>query len=102
VRLRAAPTRAELAALNDEFSDICTRGRIESTPPQPPEVSGNDHLHLPRIALHFDRSSHGRLRSLIDALNSLPSAPPVAAPDPESATAAGSPPEVEESEEDAG
>jgi uncharacterized protein (TIGR00730 family) len=102
IRLRAAPTRAELAALNDEFADICTRGRIESTPPKPPEVSGNDHLHLPRIALHFDRSSHGRLRALIDALNRLPSAPPVAAPDPESATAAGSPPEVEESEEDAG
>jgi uncharacterized protein (TIGR00730 family) len=98
IRLRSAPTRAELAQLNDDFSDICTRGRIESTPPQPPEVSGNDHLHLPRIALHFDRASHGRLRALIDALNNLDSAPPVAAPDPESAVAAGSPPEVEPEE----
>jgi uncharacterized protein (TIGR00730 family) len=95
IRLRAAPTRAELAQLNETFSDILTRGRIESAPPQPPEVSGNDHLDLPRIALHFDRASHGRLRALIDALNHLPSGPPLAAPDPESATAAGSPPEVE-------
>ncbi|MGI8809280.1 MAG: TIGR00730 family Rossman fold protein [Acidimicrobiales bacterium] len=95
VRLRAAPTRAELADLNDRFADICTRGRIESTPPQPAEISGKDHLDLPRIALHFDRASHGRLRALIDALNRLPSAPPLAAPDPDSAEAAGSPPEVD-------
>ncbi len=96
IRLRAAPTRAELADLNAHFGDILTRGRIESAPPQPPEVAGNDHLDLPRIALHFDRASHGRLRTLIDALNALPSAPPLAAPDPESVTAAGSPPEVDE------
>jgi len=95
IRLRAAPTRAELADLNDRFADICTRGRIESTPAQPAEVSGNDHVELPRIALHFDRSSHGRLRALIDALNGLASAPPLADPDPDSAEAAGSPPEVE-------
>ena len=31
---------------------------------------------MARIALRFDRMHHGRLRSLIDALNALPSAPP--------------------------
>jgi hypothetical protein len=102
IRLRAAPTRAELAELNERFADILTRGRIESTPPQPAEISGNDHLELPRIAMHFDRASHGRLRALIDALNSLPSAPPVAAPDPDSAAAAGSPPEVDPAADDDG
>ena len=100
IRLRAAPTRAELADLNERFADIVTRGRIESTPPQPAEVSGNDHLGLPRIALHFNRASHGRLRALIDALNGLPSAPPLAAPDPDSAAAAGSPTEVDAAGED--
>jgi len=95
VRLRAAPTRAELAALNRDFADICVRGRIEAAPPLPPEVADGDHLELPRIGLQFDRASHGRLRALIDAVNDLPSAPPLAAPDPESAAAAGSP--VEES-----
>jgi uncharacterized protein (TIGR00730 family) len=96
IRLRAAPTRSELADLNERFADICTRGRIESTPPQQAEISGNDHVELPRIALHFDRASHGRLRALIDALNGLPSAPPLAAPDADSAAAAGSPPEVDD------
>ena len=100
IRLRAAPTRTELADLNERFADICTRGRIESTPPQPAEVSSGDHLELPRIALHFDRASHGRLRALIDALNALPSAPPVAAPDADSAAAAGSPPEVDDGPDD--
>ena len=99
IRLRAAPTRAELADLNERFADILTRGRIESTPPQPPEISGHDHVELPRIALHFDRASHGRLRVLIDALNALPSAPALAAPDADSAAAAGSPPELDEGED---
>jgi uncharacterized protein (TIGR00730 family) len=95
IRLRAAPTRAELADLNERFADICTRGRIEATPPQPPEVAGDDHVELPRIALHFDRASHGRLRAFIDALNGLGSAPAIAVPDADSAVAAGSPPEVD-------
>jgi len=91
IRLRAAPTRAELAGLNEAFADICTRGRIETAPPAPPELADRDHVDLPRIGLHFDRAAHGRLRCLIDALNRLPSAPVLAAPDPESAAAAGSP-----------
>jgi len=101
IRLRSAPTRAELADLNDRFGDICTRGRIESAPPHPAERADHDHEELPRIALHFDRASHGRLRALIDALNHLPSAPPaVAAPDRDSAAAAGTPPEVDPEEEE--
>ncbi len=75
MRLRAAPTASELAGLNDEFSDIIVGGRIEATEPLTPEVSGGDHLNLPRIIMRFDRRSFGRLRSLIDALNALPSAP---------------------------
>ena len=86
--------------LNERSADICVRRRIETAPPQPAEISGNEHLELPRIALHFDRASHGRLRALIDALNSLDSAPPLAAPDPDSAAAAGSPPEVEDPSEE--
>jgi hypothetical protein len=102
VRLRATPTRAELAELNESFADIVTRGRIETVPPLPAEVADRDHLDLPRIALHFDRASHGRLRALIDALNALPSAPAaVAAPDPDSAAAAGSPVEEDRQEPEA-
>ena len=75
LRLRADPTDDEVAALNDDFGDILTRGRIERTSPLPPEVSGRDHLDRPRLALHFDRMHHGRLRDLIDRLNGLDSAP---------------------------
>jgi len=93
VRLRAAPTPEELDRLDADFADITTRGRIEAVAPLPPEVADGDHLDLPRLALSFDRSSHSRLRALVDALNRLPSAPPLAAPDSASAMAAGSPTE---------
>jgi uncharacterized protein (TIGR00730 family) len=93
VRLRAAPTDEELARLDSDFADIRTRGRIEAVEPLPAEVADDDHLELPRLALHFDRMRHGRLRAMIDALNRLPSAPPLAAPDRASASAAGAPPE---------
>jgi uncharacterized protein (TIGR00730 family) len=76
IRLRAEPTDAEIAQLDQEFADIVTRGRIERSRPLPPEVSSNDHLDRARIAFRFDRMSHGRLRSLIDRLNGLASAPP--------------------------
>ena len=93
IRLRSTPTGDELDRLDADFADIRTRGRLEAVAPLPPEVADNDHLDLPRLCLHFDRQRHGRLRALIDALNRLPSAPPLAAPDQASATAAGSPPD---------
>jgi uncharacterized protein (TIGR00730 family) len=75
IRLRAAPTRAELEELTDRYAGLLVRGRIEPARPFPPEVSGNDHLELPRISLQFDRRSFGALRRLLDELNRLPSAP---------------------------
>jgi uncharacterized protein (TIGR00730 family) len=74
IRLQAAPTDDELARLTTEFSDIIS-GPIEHAKPFPPEVAGHDHVDLPRIACRFDRHGSGRLRSLIDALNQLDSAP---------------------------
>jgi uncharacterized protein (TIGR00730 family) len=75
IRLRSAPTKDELAELTRRYAHVLIDGRIESTRPFPPEVSGDDHLELPRIQMHFDRRSMGDLRRLIDDLNSLPSAP---------------------------
>ncbi|HVE46103.1 MAG TPA: TIGR00730 family Rossman fold protein [Acidimicrobiales bacterium] len=79
IRLRNAPTEPEIAALSEEFADICTDGCITASAPLPAEVADDDQLDLPRIVLCFDRMSHGRLRDLIDRLNTLPSAPPPAA-----------------------
>ena len=71
MRLRVAPTREQLAELNDRFADIVAGGSIRPTKPLGPERSGRDHVELPRVALRFDRIHYGRLRQLIDALNAL-------------------------------
>ncbi|HVM02451.1 MAG TPA: LOG family protein, partial [Acidimicrobiales bacterium] len=39
IRLRCAPTAAELAELGEEFADICVDGTIEATEPLAPEVA---------------------------------------------------------------
>ncbi len=94
VRMRSRPAPEEVEELNQAYRDICVEGRIEASGPLPAEAADDDHVDLPRLALHFDRMSHGRLRALIDAVNRLPSAPPLARPDPDSAEAAGSPPDA--------
>jgi hypothetical protein len=71
IRLRVAPSRAELTALTERFSDIVASGSIRPTKPLGPERSSSDHVELPRVALRFDRIHYGRLRQLIDALNVL-------------------------------
>jgi uncharacterized protein (TIGR00730 family) len=75
LRLQAAPTADELHRLSSEFADILVDGAIEPARPFPPEVAGDDHLDKPRVVLRFDRHGFGRLRSLIDELNRLDSAP---------------------------
>jgi hypothetical protein len=78
LRLRARPTDDEIELLNREFSDICVAGSggIRATGALPAEVSGDDHVDLPRIAFTFDLLHHGRLRRLIDTVNRFSSAPP--------------------------
>jgi uncharacterized protein (TIGR00730 family) len=74
IRCRFAPNDEQLAELNEEFSDICSAKGIWRTGPLPPERAGRDQLELRRIALEFDRRSHGRLRMLINAINAWPEA----------------------------
>ena len=71
MRLHHAPLDDEIARLSEEFADICSPKGIWRTAPLSPERQGNDALDLERIALEFDRTHHGRLRQLIDALNAL-------------------------------
>ncbi len=82
VRLEVSPSDDEIDALNDGFADLCTTGRIERTDALPVEVTDDDRLDKARIALRLDIFKYGRLRSFIDTLNRLPSAPPIAAPPP--------------------
>ena len=75
IRVKGEPSDQEIAELQERFADIATDGVVRRTRPMPVEKHNDDNLHLPRIALRFDRHQHGRLRLLIDALNDLPSAP---------------------------
>ncbi len=81
IRLRAQPTVLEAAALSEEFADLSTSGGIRILDgPLPAEVRSDDVVGLPRLGLHFDRVSYARLHLLIDAINDLPTAPPMPRP----------------------
>ncbi|MBB5021012.1 LOG family protein [Desulfurispira natronophila] len=71
IRMNEALTQEQLDFLNRDFADILASGMIETTPPLDAELEDTQTLHLPRIKLHFDRRSLGRLRLLIDMLNSF-------------------------------
>ncbi len=71
LRLKHAPTPSALAALNEDFADITNGHPIQVTEPAPEEVEDGELLDLPRIAFGFNKRGYGRLRQLIDVLNSL-------------------------------
>lgn len=77
VRLRGEPTDDEVVAVNDEFGDLLVEGKITRTAPLRAEVSDNDKLDLPRLALRFNVRRGARFRDLIRTLNALDSAPPL-------------------------
>jgi uncharacterized protein (TIGR00730 family) len=71
IRLRHVPSESALQALNEDFADIIVGEKIHVCDPFPEEVEDNQHLDMPRIALDFDRRHYGRLRMLVDQLNTL-------------------------------
>jgi uncharacterized protein (TIGR00730 family) len=81
LRLRAEPTDAEVAELNDRFGSLLTRGRIERSGPRPAEIEDDDRLDLPRLSLRYDQFRVGELFHLIRAVNALASAPPPSPPE---------------------
>jgi hypothetical protein len=71
IRLKNAPSPSALAALNEDFADLIVEGKIEVIPPTPEETEDGDRLDLARIAFVFNRRDYGRVRQLIDVLNSF-------------------------------
>jgi uncharacterized protein (TIGR00730 family) len=69
IRLHHDVTDALLARLNDEFKDIVEKGTIRRVPPHPYEADDEHLAELPRIVFHFNRRDFGRLRQLIDVIN---------------------------------
>ncbi len=71
IRLKYAPTDSALDAMNEDFADIVVGPPIKRIEPTPEEREDKDNLDLQRIAFGFNRRDYGRLRQLIDVLNSL-------------------------------
>ncbi|HXG48553.1 MAG TPA: LOG family protein [Methylomirabilota bacterium] len=71
IRLKHPPTSSAIEALNQDFADIITDVPVHPIEPTPEEREDNAFLDLPRIAFGFNRRDYGRLRHLIDTLNSF-------------------------------
>jgi len=61
-----------VAALGEEFADICQEGTLAAVNPFPVERDDPSAMHLPRLAFRFNRRNFGRLRMLIDRINAAP------------------------------
>src|SRR2546422_700048 len=71
IRLQHRLTETSIDGLNQDFSDIVTAGRIQEVQPTPEEREDNQFLHLPRLGFEFNKRDYGRLRQLIEVLNSF-------------------------------
>ncbi len=68
LRMNSPISDEQLAGLNDGFADLLKSGRIERTPHVLPGEHGQ-FPDKPRLVLAFNRKSYGRLRLLINAIN---------------------------------
>ena len=71
IRLSRPVTAAQATQLSREFEDLLASGEFRLSGPLPDEVKDNDHPALPRLVFHFNRTSFGRLRQLVDRINAL-------------------------------
>ena len=69
--MRRGPSEEQLDQLNGDFSDIVVKGRIKSGPALPEEVAEKDVAHYPRVYFEFNRRDLGRLREMVDRLNTF-------------------------------
>ena len=70
IRLKHAPTQSAIDAMNEDFGDINNGMPIRLIEPTPEEREDDDNLDLARIGFEFNRRDYGRLRQLVDVLNS--------------------------------
>jgi uncharacterized protein (TIGR00730 family) len=69
-RLQKPLTYQAIERLNHEFVDLFEKRPLVVTSPLKPERNEPDTLHLPRLTCGPHRRNFGRLRQLIDAINS--------------------------------
>jgi uncharacterized protein (TIGR00730 family) len=70
MRMKQAPTDAQLALLNEKFGSLCKGGIARATPFEP-ERREDDKLDLARITFTLANHSSGVLRELLDTVNSF-------------------------------
>ena len=70
IRLNHRPSGSGIEALNEDFADLIMGEQVHEIGPTPEEQEDNSYLKLPRIAFGFNRRDYGRLRQMIDILNS--------------------------------
>jgi len=71
IRLKHAPSDSAMQAMNEDFADIIVGPEIHQIEATPDELENDDHVDLARIGFGFNRRDYGRLRQLIDVLNSV-------------------------------
>ncbi|MGD1083303.1 MAG: LOG family protein [Verrucomicrobiota bacterium] len=71
IRVKNVPPASALAGLNEDFGDIISGEKFHAIGATPEEREDQDCVEMGRIAFGFDRRQYGRLRQLIDVLNSF-------------------------------
>lgn len=69
IRLHTDISEEHLDRLNNNFSDILVKGKIERSQALPQEANELHILNLPRLVMHFNQHGFGRLQELITAIN---------------------------------
>ena len=69
IRMNSKQSDNNLASMNQDFKDILVSGKIEQREALPEEANEPELNDLPRLYLHFNRRSIGRLRQLINRIN---------------------------------
>jgi uncharacterized protein (TIGR00730 family) len=71
MRLLEAPSPEQVAQIHDKFKDLLSEGTFELRGPLPEELDEPELTTLPRLVFSSNRRSAGRLRQLINHLNTL-------------------------------
>ena len=82
IRLKTELSDAEVEQLNNDFSDILLKGRIEKSLALPQEAK-DETVDLPRLVLYFNQRDLGRLYQMIATLNKMGTPSPETTAHPE-------------------
>jgi len=78
IRLKLELSDDNVAQLNEDFSDILVKGKIEKSQALPQEI-GDETDHLPRLVFSYNQRDAGRLYQMIATINQIGAAAPESA-----------------------